>query len=129
MGGPRVCDWYFASFLAQLCAQINGISFMIRLFILSLMLLSACTSDDPAAPAVYVSSCMPCHGGGLGGAPVTGDTEEWERRIAKGVGKVRENAIDGLEGGTGVMPPKGGRQDLSDEEIVAIVDYMIETSR
>ena len=89
---------------------------MIRLSFLALLLLlfSACASDDPAAPAVYVSSCMPCHGGGLGGAPITGDSEEWERRIAKGVGKVRKNAIDGLEGGTGVMPPKGGRPDLSE---------------
>ena len=44
-------------------------------------------------------------------------------------GKVHSNAIDGLEGGTGVMPAKGGRPDLSDEEIIALVDYMIEASR
>jgi cytochrome c5 len=102
---------------------------MVRLSILALVLLSACASDEPPAPAVYVSSCMPCHGDGLGGAPVTGDTGEWERRIAKGVGKVRTNAVEGFEGGTGIMPPKGGRQDLSDDEIVAIVDYMIDVSR
>jgi cytochrome c5 len=102
--------------------------FMVRVLIPAMLVLSACSSDEPAPPA-YVSSCMPCHGGGLGGAPVTGDAEEWERRIAKGVGKVRKNAIDGLEGSTGVMPPKGGRPDLSDDEINALVDYMIETSR
>jgi cytochrome c5 len=104
---------------------------MIRLLFLglTLVLLSACSSDEPAPPAVYVSSCMPCHGDGLGGAPVTGDAEEWERRIAKGVSKVHKNAIEGLEGGTGVMPPKGGRLDLSDNEIVALVDYMIAASR
>ena len=101
---------------------------MVRVLIPALLVLSACSSDEPAPPA-YVSSCMPCHGDGLGGAPVTGDAEEWERRIAKGVGKVRKNAIDGLEGSTGVMPPKGGRPDLSDDEINALVDYMIETSR
>ena len=102
---------------------------MVRLSLFALVLLSACSSDDPAAPAVYLSSCRPCHGDGLGGAPVTGDKEEWERRIAKGVAKVQRNAIDGLEGGTGVMPAKGGRQDLSDDEIIALVDYMIEVSR
>jgi cytochrome c5 len=128
MGVPRVQNWYFAPILAQLCARLNGMCFMVRVFIPALLLLSACSTDEPGPPA-YVSSCMPCHGGGLGGAPVTGDTEEWERRIAKGLGKVRKNAIDGLEGGTGVMPAKGGREDLSDDEIIALVDYMIEASR
>ena len=101
---------------------------MVRFSFFAMVLLSACASDDPA-PAVYVSSCMPCHGGGLGGAPVTGDTDEWERRTAKGIGTVHKNAINGLEGSAGVMPPKGGRQDLSDDEIIALVDYMIEASR
>jgi cytochrome c5 len=43
--------------------------------------------------------------------------------------KVRQNAIDGFEGGTGIMPAKGGRLDLSDEEIIVLVDYMVEASR
>jgi cytochrome c len=102
---------------------------MSRLSILVLLLLGACSSGGPAAPPAYVISCMPCHGDGLGGAPVTGDTDEWQRRIAKGMGKVRDNAINGLEGGTGIMPPKGGRPDLSDEEIIALVDYMVDASR
>ena len=102
---------------------------MVRLSFIALLLLSACASDDPAPPPVYVTSCMPCHGDGLGGAPATGDTEEWERRIAKGMGKVRQNAVDGFEGSTGIMPAKGARLDLSDEEIIALVDYMIEASR
>lgn len=72
---------------------------------------------------------MPCHGDGLGGAPVTGDRDEWARRIAKGTAKVHRNVIEGFEGGTGVMPAKGGRADLSDEEIIALVDYMLEASR
>jgi cytochrome c5 len=95
---------------------------------IALNLIAACSSDIPPPP-VYVSSCMPCHGQGLGGAPKTGDKEDWARRVGKGLGKVRENAVNGFEGGTGVMPAKGGRADLTDEEIVAIVDYMIEASR
>ena len=92
--------------------------------------LSACSSgEEIPPPALYVNSCMPCHGDGLGGAPITGDVEEWERRTAKGMAKVRENAIIGLEGGTGVMPAKGGRMDVSDEEIIAMVDYMLEASQ
>ena len=129
MGVWSVYNQHSTAFLAQLCAELNRRILMRRISVLARVLLAACSSDDPAAPPVYVSSCMPCHGGGLGGAPVTGDTEEWERRIGKGVGKVRENAINGLEGGTGVMPPKGGRPDLSDDEIIALVDYMVEASR
>lgn len=100
---------------------------------LGLVLLSACSDDNSgsagAAPASYTISCMPCHGEGLGGAPKTGDTAAWEARIAKGMGKVRRNAIEGFEGGTGVMPAKGGRLDMSDDEIIALVDYMVEASR
>jgi cytochrome c len=43
--------------------------------------------------------------------------------------KVRRNAIEGFEGGTGIMPAKGGRLDLSDDEITTLVDYMVEASR
>ena len=90
---------------------------------------AGCAPDGPSAPAAYVISCMPCHGDGLGGAPKTGDQDDWASRISKGMAKVRTNAIDGFEGSTGVMPVKGGRVDLSDDEITALVDYMVEASR
>jgi cytochrome c5 len=128
MGVLRAQNWHFTMIVAQLGAQPNGICFMVRLFLPALVVLGACSSEEPAPP-VYVTSCMPCHGDGLGGAPATGDTEEWERRIAKGMVKVRQNAVDGFEGSTGIMPIKGGRLDLPDEEIIALVDYMIEASR
>ena len=76
-----------------------------------------------------MSSCLPCHGDDLGDAPKTGDVADWEARVAKGMSKVRQNAIDGFEGGTGIMPAKGGRLDLSDDEIIVLVDYMVEASR
>jgi cytochrome c5 len=114
--------------------QSAGAAMPVRTTIfLGLVLLSACSDDNSgsagAAPAAYTISCMPCHGDGLGGAPKTGDTAAWEARIAKGMGKVRRNAIEGFEGGTGVMPAKGGRLDMSDDEIIALVDYMVEASR
>lgn len=103
---------------------------IVALAFLSGILLGACSSE-PAVPkpAVYVSSCEPCHGTGGGGAPITGDREEWDRRLVKGRNKVDENAVEGFEGGMGVMPAKGARPDLSDEEIIEIVDYMLAVSQ
>jgi cytochrome c5 len=100
------------------------------LVFLFVMTLAACTSE-PAVdkPAVYVSSCEPCHGSGGGGAPVTGDQEEWAPRLSKGRTTVNNNVLNGFEGGSGVMPAKGSRSDLSDAEIISLVDYMIEVSQ
>jgi cytochrome c5 len=88
-------------------------------------------APDPAAnaPPTYVNSCAWCHAEGTGGAPVTGDKEEWERRTSKGMAKVYANAIDGFEGATGIMPPKGSRTDLTDEEVKEIVDWMVAASK
>ena len=92
--------------------------------------LSACSSGPEAeAPPAYVNSCMTCHGEGIGGAPITGDKEDWQRRTSKGMAKVYANAINGFEGATGIMPARGSRTDLSDEDIKKIVDYMVEASQ
>jgi cytochrome c5 len=102
------------------------------LVVLSILLagLTACTADPTAnAPPLYVNSCSWCHDEGIGGAPITGDKEDWERRTSKGMAMVYANAIDGFEGATGIMPAKGSRMDLSDDEIKKIVDYMVEASQ
>ena len=71
---------------------------------------------------VYQQACLLCHGAGVAGSPMTGDTAAWSARIAQGRDKLLSNAINGI----GVMPPKGGQIQLSDEEVASAVDYMIE---
>jgi cytochrome c5 len=76
-------------------------------------------------PQVYNEACIACHGGGIGGAPTLADTANWEPRIAQGLETLQRHAIEGYTGSAGYMPPKGGRLDLSDEEIDASVEYMV----
>jgi len=121
---------------AYLGAACRRATKLVALSLLSATLLAACTSEPKVEkPAVYVSSCEPCHGNGGGGAPVTGDKEEWATRLAKGREAVYLLAIQGFEspvddeGRTAVMPAKGARNDLSDDEIKALVDYMIAVSQ
>jgi len=73
---------------------------------------------------VYNAACFACHGTGVGGAPKLGDEAAWQPRIAKGRATLNKHGIDGFQGEAGYMPPKGGRVDLSDEEIIAAVGFL-----
>ena len=76
---------------------------------------------------VYNAVCIACHGPpGLGGAPALGDANAWAARIAQGKETLIEHALRGFSGSAGIMPRKGGRVDLSDEEIIGAVEYMVE---
>ena len=89
---------------------------------------------EPSAPPpermsgqqVYNNVCIACHNPpGVGGAPALGDAEAWAPRIAKGIDILNDHALNGFSGETGVMPKKGERVDLSDEEIIRAVAYMV----
>ena len=75
-------------------------------------------------PQVYNAICGSCHGSGLAGAPMTDDAPAWAPRIATGMDTLYLNAINGYQGSAGYMPAKGGRVDLSDDEVIAAVEYM-----
>jgi cytochrome c5 len=79
---------------------------------------------------VYDSLCTSCHSTGLPNIPQLGNTEDWAGRIAQGKLLLYERAINGFTGQSGmVMPAKGGNASLSDEEVRAAVDYMVENSQ
>ena len=73
---------------------------------------------------VYGQVCKTCHEGGLAGAPKFGDKAAWSARIATGQATLDQHAIGGFQGKSGVMPPKGGNTDLSDDEIRRAVAFM-----
>jgi len=95
------------------------------------------TTEEPApvatgltGPQVYNAACNACHGTGAGGAPVVGDADAWASRIAQGTDVLNDHAVNGFSGEAMTpMLPKGGRPDLSDQEIYDAVAYMVSESR
>jgi cytochrome c5 len=75
--------------------------------------------------AVYEKTCAACHATGVAGAPKVGDKAAWAEHLAEGTEHLVQVAIKG----EGAMPPKGGNPALSEEEVRAAVNYMIELSR
>lgn len=84
-------------------------------------------SEEIDGEAVYRTACTVCHGAGIAGAPKTGDAAAWEARLEQGMETLVKHAIDGFQGDAGVMPPRGGHSNLSDEEVQAAVQYMVDT--
>lgn len=79
-----------------------------------------------SGPQVYNEACIACHAAGIGGAPMLTDSANWAPRIDQGMDTLRQHAIEGYTGAAGYMPPKGGRLDLSDDEIYGAIDFMLE---
>jgi len=98
---------------------------------------AAAEAEAAAAPVVaegrgkevYDSACFICHATGVAGAPKIGDNAGWVARIAQGNDTLYTHAVKGFMGETGLMPPKGGRMDYSDEDVRAAVDYMVVNSQ
>jgi cytochrome c5 len=94
----------------------------------------AVAAVQPEAPAageqalgekIYSGLCQSCHMTGVAGAPTVGNADLWKPRIAQGIEVLYQSAIKGK----GLMPPKGGNPALSDEEVKAAVDFMVESSQ
>jgi cytochrome c5 len=83
-----------------------------------------------SGPQVYNAACIVCHAPpGNAGAPPLGDVDAWTPRIAQGIDTLHMHALMGFQGQKGFMPPKGGRVDLSDAEIMSAVDYIVSQAK
>lgn len=85
-----------------------------------------------AAPVVEASAtsggaqivtqvCSMCHATGMMSSPKLGDADAWAPRIEKGTDVLYDSALHGFN----MMPARGGRPDLTDEEVKAAVDHML----
>lgn len=89
----------------------------------------AAEAAEAAGEKIYGQYCSLCHKSGMGGAPVVGEVSDWQGRAAAGMVALKKRAIDGYTGRYGFMPPKGGFTHLTDQEIEAVVEYMMDSSQ
>lgn len=76
--------------------------------------------------AIYDRSCATCHAIGVAGAPKFGDAAAWGPRIEKGMDTLYTSSINGMPPG---MPAKGMCFTCSDDDLKAVVDYMVENAQ
>ena len=88
---------------------------------------SASTSEPVAAfdgsldgEMIYTNVCSVCHTTAVAGAPKPG-SPEMALRAEKGQDALLQTALNGLN----AMPARGGRADLTDEQIQAAVEFML----
>jgi cytochrome c5 len=74
---------------------------------------------------IYGNLCAGCHTSGAGGAPKL-DAAGIGARAAKGKDLLYQHSIEGFTGSAGVMPAKGGNPALTDEQVKATVDWMLD---
>ncbi|MFG6668180.1 c-type cytochrome [Halomonas sp. HNIBRBA4712] len=86
---------------------------------------SAAAQDTLDGEALYSRArCATCHATGIARSPKLGDRDAWGERLEQG----REALYNSVIFGKGVMPPRGA-STASDDELKAMVDYMIERAR
>ncbi len=77
--------------------------------------------SDKDAKSLYKKHCAVCHDVGAAGAPKLGDGAEWAARIKLGMETLNQNAIVGINS----MPPMGACPTCSQDQIRAVVKYMV----
>ena len=70
---------------------------------------------------IYTSVCAACHTAAVAGAPQPGSAAMADR-AQKGIDALMQTVMNGLN----AMPARGGRPDLSDEQLQAAVDFMLQ---
>ena len=84
------------------------------------------TSGSASVESNFNKSCATCHNAGVAGAPKYADAAAWAPRIAKGMDVLYASTINGLPP---AMPQKGMCFSCSDDELRALVDYMVAAAK
>jgi len=74
---------------------------------------------DARLAAIYERSCLACHGT-RSAAPLAGFEPAWRTRLEQGMTTLLSHAREGFNG----MPAKGLCSDCSDEDLLALIQFM-----
>ena len=91
--------------------------FMLSGAIVGLTLVTAIQASAADGQAVYTANCGGCHNALK---PKLGDKDAWAPLMKQGEGNLVASVIKGK----GAMPARAGKQNLSDDDIKAAVEYM-----
>jgi len=75
---------------------------------------------DPVLAEIYSRSCVSCHAASASAAPLTGDHQSWQPRMAKGMDSLLDSVINGFGG----MPPLGLCMDCDTEQFESLIVFM-----
>jgi cytochrome c5 len=90
----------------------------------ALTLLSSLDAWSASGQEVYDSACKACHETGVANAPRVGDKARWAPLIKEGLEELTTDAIKGK----GAMPPKGGRPELTRNDLSRAIVFMANRS-
>lgn len=86
-------------------------------------------AESDLGKTVFNKVCVACHATGAAGSPRLGDKADWGPRIAQGIDVLYKHALEGFAGKKGQMPARGGSATLSDDEVKAAVNYMVDQAK
>ena len=81
--------------------------------------------DTSTGKDVYERVCASCHNAGIAGAIKLNDKAAWGKHIHHGIDHMVESVIKGK----GAMPARGGNPNLTDDEVEAAVNYIVEQTQ
>jgi cytochrome c5 len=90
----------------------------------ALTLLSSLDAWSASGQEVYDSACKACHATGVANAPRVGDKARWAPLIKEDLEELTTDAIEGK----GAMPPKGGRPELTRNDLSRAIVFMANRS-
>ena len=88
--------------------------------------LTVAVAGGDSVESNFNKSCATCHNSGVAGAPKYADAAAWGPRIEKGMDTLYASTINGLPP---AMPQKGMCFSCSDDDLRALVDYMVAAAK
>lgn len=73
---------------------------------------------------LFTINCLQCHARVGTHAPLIGNAKHWRARIAQGENTMLKNTIEGFNG----MPPAGSCSSCNEEDLRAIIRFMVDSS-